>query len=128
MSTKTTYAQNTVHRVKDGLLEVTEYHDSTRIDVRFIESGFRTTARAQHIANGEVKDHTLPTKKELIKQRAEKNRTRPRFLVTTSEGKELLFNNTAQIAEMYNVSRATIYNIMRGDFGTRINIQVQALG
>lgn len=127
MTIKSTFAANTVHRMRDGLLQVVTFHESSRIDVVFIESGYRTTARSQHLLNGEVKDHFKLNKKELIRQRALHNKVRPRFVVITPEGEEKLFNNTTQIANEFDISRGTVYNILRGDYGTRTNIKIHSL-
>ncbi len=51
----------TVHETNSfGKLEVIEYRNNLNVDVCFIESGYKTTARAFHIRNGNVKDKLLP--------------------------------------------------------------------
>lgn len=45
-----------------GQLKVLKYVDAYNVVVQFIDTGFKTTARASNIRNGEVKDRMSPSK------------------------------------------------------------------
>ena len=51
----------TLHQSKDGELEVIGYEGNTRVLVRFIETGYRTTVSMRAITTGEVHDRYKPT-------------------------------------------------------------------
>ncbi len=51
----------TKHQTKSGVLEVVAYHDWRNVEVKFIKTGYVTTARADTIRRGTVKDRLAPS-------------------------------------------------------------------
>lgn len=55
-------APGTVHTTNQyGEIEIVSYQHSFNVVVKFLETGYKTTVRSDHIRNGTVKDKTKPS-------------------------------------------------------------------
>ena len=56
-------ANDLINTKSNGQLRVVKYNNAKSVDVEFLETGYRTTAQAQAVEQGAVKDKLMPTVK-----------------------------------------------------------------
>lgn len=94
-------AGDTFETTRSGTLEVLAYHDSRRVRVRFLETGYTMTTTAQNVRTGKVLDRKMMLDKNLASLNKEKA---PKYSIELNTGETFEGRTYQELAEQANVS------------------------
>ncbi|MGL5583760.1 MAG: hypothetical protein ACRDCE_22835 [Cetobacterium sp.] len=105
--------------MKDGDLTITKYITSQEVHVEFVDTGYETVARAQHIVAGSVKDRSIKPKRVRIQERKARARKGTFYAVICNDGYTSIFKSVREVAETYGIKPSSIYSHLRGETDSR---------
>lgn len=119
MSYIDTLTVGSTHAMRDGLLTITHYVNSQEVHVEFVDTGFETVARAQHIMTGSVKDRSIKPKRVRIQEQKARAKKGTFYAVIDNNGYTSLYKSVKEVAEAFSIKSSSIYSHLRGETDSR---------